>query len=240
MKKSIIVLLVLFLTAVAIYAEENSDTVYVIREVDFDVNGRSQPYYLFLNGEFKDGERIQGKDNFDSYLERKVQLLNNQRVLDDSKTSIEYFTGDPESDGALPVRLLVHVTDTWNLVILPYPKYDSNDGFSLTLKARDYNFLGTMSPLRIDLGYKRDNAGNNIFNFLFDSDTPFTALGLDWDLNFDHSLNYTLGGRLYYQNVTGLSVKLPWQSTAFTVGFNHYLTFNEQVTDENKEYYSYS
>jgi hypothetical protein len=207
---------------------DESEIVYVIRGFDFNVEGITQPYYLILNGEFREGERIQGKENFDRYLARKVQLLNNQRVLDDTATRIEYFAGESEDDGAIPTRLLIHVKDTMNFIILPYPKYDSNDGFSITLKARDYNFLGTMSPLSIDLGYKLDNDNRHSFNFMINSDTPFRALGLDWNINFDHSFEYTMGGRLYYQNVTGLSVRIPG-SVATTIGFNHYLTFNEKI-----------
>jgi outer membrane protein assembly factor BamA len=215
---------------------ESSD-VYVIRGIDFNITGRTLPYYLLLNGEFKEGERIQGNENFEKYLARRIQLLNNQRVLDDTATQIEYFLGEPEEDGAIPVRLLVHVRDTMNFIILPYPKYDSNDGFSLTLKARDYNFLGTMSPLRIDLGYKLDNDSRNSFNFMIDSDIPFQAFGLDWNINFDHYFELTIDEPLYYQNVTGLSVQVPWRNTTFTFGFNHYLTFNEASSEEPGSYY---
>jgi outer membrane protein assembly factor BamA len=209
-------------------AIDESEIVYVIRGFDFDIAGRTKPHYLELYGEFREGDRIQGKENFDSYLARRTQVLNNQRVLDDTATQIEYFLGDPEDDGAIPVRLLVHVKDAMNFIIVPYPKYDSNDGFSITLKARDYNFLGTMNTLAIDLGYKLDNNNKSIFSFSIDSDTPFQAFGLDWNLNFDNSFSLTIGEPLYYENVTGLSVNIPTGSIVTTIGFNHYLTINEK------------
>ena len=230
----------ILLSAASIFAEENPQTVYVIREIDYDITGRSHPYYLNMYGDFTEGERIQGEENLENYLARKIQLLNNQRVLDDEFTAIDYFLGGPEPDGALPVKLLVHVTDTNNLIILPYPKYDSNDGFSLTLKARDYNFLGTMSPLRIDLGWRLDDKKKNHFNFMIDSDTPFQAFNLDWNINFDHDFRLTLGQPLYYQNVSGLSFKVPVKSTTITTGFNHYLTFNEEIPDEYRDVYTYT
>jgi hypothetical protein len=207
---------------------DESGIVYVIRDFDFKVTGITQPYYIMLNCGFREGERIQGKENFERYIARKTQDLNNERVLDDAFTKIEYFLGEPESDGAIPVRLLIYVKDTWNFIVLPYPKYDSNDGFSITLKARDYNFLGTLSPLRIDLGYRHDNDGNNRFNLMFDSDVPFRALGLDWNINFDHDFELIIDEPLYYRNVTGLSVRVPWRNTSFSFGFNHYLTFNQK------------
>jgi hypothetical protein len=260
-KKSSVFITALFLICVAAQAQENtentaevsgtdnSQTVYIIRNIDFDVDGRSRPFALIYNGEFEEGERIQGKEALEQYIARKQQLLINQRVLEEA--SIEYTLRAPEEDGAVPVDLLIHIKDTWNIIALPYPKYDTNDGLSLTIKARDYNFLGTMSSLRIDFGYRRyekdiDTNGDGInddveqkrrFNFEIDSDIPFRAFGLDWNFNFDHILYYTIGDPLYYQNVTGLSVELPFHTTTFTVGFNQYLIFNEENSDESKENY---
>jgi outer membrane protein assembly factor BamA len=213
---------------------EKPDSVYVIREIEFDVIGRSRPFALISSGNFKEGERIKGKDNFVKYIALKKQLLVNQQVLEE--VMIEYFTGESESDGALPVKLLVHVRDTWNLIILPYPKYDSNEGFSITLKARDYNFFGTMSALRVDLGYQNNN-GEQSVNFSLESDVPFEAAGLNWILNFDHFFFFFFNEPLYYQNVTGLSLLLPCLTTIFTTGFNQYLTINEENSDENIEIY---
>ena len=214
---------------------EKPDSVYVIREIEFDITGRSRPFALISSGNFKEGERIKGKDSLDKYLAQKKQLLMNQQVLED--VTIECFDGDRESDGAIPVRLLVHVKDTWNLIVLPYPKYDSNEGFSITLKARDYNFLGTMSALRVDLGYKNDG-GEQSVNFSLDSDIPFYAANLHWVLNFDNYFDYAFNEPLYYQNVTGLSLLLPWHATVFSIGFNEYLTVNEKNSIEDKDIFN--
>ena len=227
-------ILFLIATIIPLFAQEDADTVYVIREIEFDIDGRSRPFALVSNGEFKAGERINGKENLDKYLALKTQLLHNQRVLEDA--SIEYSLGETEEDGALPVKLLVHVKDSFNVVVLPYPKYDSNSGFSITIKARDYNFLGTMSPLRLDLGYNQ-NGNDKTLNLSLESNIPFQASGLDWSFNFNNYFSYTLGKPLYYQNVTGLSLNLPWEATTFTVGFNQYLTVNESNSDDNKDLY---
>lgn len=211
---------------------EDASTVYVIREIDFDVQGRSRPFALIYHGEFKYGERIIGRQNLDRYLALKRQLLIDQRVLEEVR--IEYLLGEREADGALPVRLQIYVRDTWNFIVLPYPEYNSNDGFSLTLKARHYNFLGTMSPLRVDLGYSQ-NDGEHEFNFMIESHTPFYFAGHKWNFRFDHDLSYILDEPLYYRNVTGLSVRLPWQETVITVGFNQFLIVNEENSDRDIE-----
>ena len=214
------------------------DFIYVIRGLKFFIDGISRPYALINNGEFIEGERIFGKANFEKYLQRKRQLLLNKRILDE--VTIEYSLGNAEEDGVVPVKLLVDIVDSKNLVILPYPKYDSNEGFSLTLKLRHYNFFGTMSTLAVDLGYQRNTDSQNVINFSIDSDIPFYLFGLNWIVNFDNTIRYTGGEPLYYQNVTGLSVQLPWRTTTFTVGFNQYLTVNEEITDEYKDLYGTS
>ncbi|AEF82663.1 hypothetical protein [Leadbettera azotonutricia] len=244
MKKFLILLAAAFSLCPMLWTQEaepipdasgDAQTVYTIRNLDFDFNGRTRPFAIIYNGEFKEGERLLGKAALDRYIARKTQALLNQRVLESA--SIEYALGNPDADGAIPVDLLIHVKDTWNIIALPYPQYDSNDGFKFIIKARDYNFFGTMSALRVDFGYERDNDDNNTFSFSIDSDIPFRAGGFDWSINFDHDFSYTVGEPLYYRNVTGISMELPFKSTTFTFGFNEYIIFNEENSDSVKDRY---
>lgn len=211
---------------------KNDVTVFVIREVDFNINGRTRPFILISYGDFKKGRQIAGKENFQKYLDYKRQLLVNQRVLDEVR--IEYFLGDSEIDGAVPVKLLVHVRDSWSRVIIPSPRYSTNDGFSLNILVRDFNFLGTMSPLRIDLGY-RQRAAEREFSFMFESNTPFQAAGLNWNFSFDHFFSNIINEPLFYQNLTGISIELPWLASYFTFGINQFFTVNEENSEVNQE-----
>ncbi|MCL2231987.1 MAG: hypothetical protein FWB99_02810 [Treponema sp.] len=236
MKRNFFILFLTFSVFFVFALEENEDTgtVYVIREIDFSVDGITRPFALMIHGEFKEGRRITGSENLQEYLALKRQLLLNQRVLED--VHIEYFLGEAEEDGELPVKLLVSVRDSRNFIILPVPRYTTSDGFNLTLKARHYNFLGTMSPFRVDLGYSQQGDDRN-FNFSIESDTPFQAAGLNWNLTFNHLFDLTVGQPLFYQNVTGLSVQLPWRTTTLTVGFNQYLTINEEPCEASRVIY---
>jgi hypothetical protein len=218
------------------YDEENTAdaSVFVISEINYTIKGWTKPFAIAYNVELRKGVEFQSLGDLDAYVARKTQDLRNQRVFKEDSCFIEYSLGNPGDDGKIPVTLDVRAEDSWNIIVLPEPKYDSNSGFSLTLKARDYNFLGTMSPVRLDLGYELDNDGENTYGFLLDSDIPFRAFGLTWTVNFDNELKYTVGEPLYYKNVTGLSVYLPWKTTAFTFGFNQYLYVNEENSDEEK------
>jgi hypothetical protein len=218
------------------YTEKNSpDTPgYVISKINYHIKGWTKPFAMAQKVDLKEGVEFSSPEDLDDYVARKTQELRNQRVFEANKCLIEYSLGNPGEDGKIPVILDIYVEDTWNIIVLPEPKYDSNTGFSLTLKGRDYNFLGTMSPLRLDIGYELDNDGKHTYGFLLDSDTPFKALGFNWNFNFDNELDYTIGDPLYYKNTTGISMNLPWKTTTFTFGFNQYLYVNEENSDDEK------
>ncbi|MDR1108818.1 MAG: hypothetical protein LBL19_07275 [Spirochaetaceae bacterium] len=213
-------------TAIAANGNDTAQNVYYIRTVNFDRQGRSTLWALTEKGEFTLGEKINGEKNLENYINHKIQVLLNQRVLEE--VYIDYTLADAGTDGLIPVDLSVRTIDTRNFIILPEPKYDSNSGLELTLKIRDYNFLGSMSPLRIDLGYLYDEKDQHGLLLEIDSDIPFQAFGYKWNLNFDNEFNYTQGSPFYFKNTTGLSMDLPFKKTTFTFGFDQSLLVNEE------------
>jgi len=206
----------------------DNDTVYVINSFNFEVTGYTRPYAIIYHAELVEGEEIIGLSNLNKYLREKYQLLYNQRVFESIK--IVHTIGDAQADGKYPVDLVIHVKDTWNIMVIPRPKYDSNTGFDITLKARDYNFLGTMSPLRVDVGYQYDQDGKHYISTMIDSDIPFRLFGLNWSVDFDNYYNFrpNLDKPHYYRNNTGLSVELPYKKTVFVVGFTESFFVNQE------------
>lgn len=216
------------------------NTLYYIRHIEYNITGRTRVFALIYHGKFQEGEQLQGRDALEQYLQEKIQLLVNQRVLEEIR--IDPAIGEADERGAVPVDLLVSVKDTWNIIAIPYPQYDSNSGFELTIKARDYNFFGTMSPFRIDLGYslaqdKLWNFSQGTFKFELDSDIPFNALGFNWNVNFDHIFSYTYGEPLSYTNITGISMELPYQRTIFTFGFEEAFVLYEENEERHRTQY---
>jgi len=219
-------------------AEYRQDSVFVINSFVFNVKGITRHFALINAAGFIAGEEITGLSGLEKYIQDKTQLLVNERVLKDN-VRIDHTIGDVREDGKYPVDLVIYVEDTWNIIAIPRPQYDSNSGWDITIKARDYNFLGTMNALRLDLGYQYDNEGRNFFNFMIDSDIPFRAFGLNWNLDFDHSFNYRpdMEQPFYYKNVTGLSVELPVWATVITLGFEEALVYNDENSDDYKPDY---
>jgi hypothetical protein len=231
-------LLLLYMFGAAFVSAEEDvqepNTIYVIRKIDFNITGRSLPFALKYHGKLAEGDVINGTENLERYIQGRTQLLVNQRVLEDD-VRIEYTLDSAEADGKIPVDLLVTVRDTWNIMVFPQPGWDDNTGFDLTLKARDYNFFGTMHPLQIDLGYSRNLGGENKFSI--DSDIPFIALGYNWNINFDNEFNYSWNEPLSYKNSTGVSMELPFKTTAFTFGLAHHINWRAWNGDDQYERY---
>jgi hypothetical protein len=208
-------------------SNDDNNTVFYINNIDFEITGRTRADALMYKGEFKLGEEITGKNSLEKYVQEKNRILFNERVLD--YVEVSYELGDAVSD-KIPVNLRVIIRDTWNVIALPYPKYSSSSGFELILKARDYNFLGTMNPLRLDLGYKYDEEGRSYYLFSVTSNTPFMALGYKWNFIFNNYFNYRPDSEepYYYKNTTGLSFELPVKQTTITIGFEESLFLNEE------------
>jgi hypothetical protein len=231
-KKSLFVSPLLFLLVVfPLYVQEtpDNDALFVITDFEYDIEGRTRPFALLYHAELETGEKIQGQAALDRFIAEKTQMLINQRVLKDNVV-ITYAVGEQLGDGSYPVILTIKVEDSRNIVALPKPLYTSSSGLDLTINIRDYNFLGTMSPLRLDLGYSYDEERHHSFNLMLDTDTPFKLFDLYWNINFDHDFSYrpNLSEPFYYKNTTGLSVEFPYKRTTITTGFDESFMLNEE------------
>jgi len=209
--------------------ESDYDRLYIITAFEFDIRGRTRPNALMHNADLRIGEELHGRTGLEEYIRDRTQVLTNMRILRDT-VEISYSIGERREDGAYPVTLTIRVEDSWNIIVLPIPEYDSNTGFQLDIRARDYNFLGTMNPLRIDIGYQRDTDGRSSFEIMLDSSIPFMALGYHWNFVFENVFQYRPGSYepFFFRNTTGFSVELPFRSTTFTVGFEESFILNQE------------
>ena len=214
---------------------DDEDRLFVIVDFEFDITGRTRPFALIYNGELKRGEEIQGRANLEAYVQDKTQMLINQRVLKDN-VEVTYSVGEQQEDGAYPVTLAIKVEDSKNIIVIPIPRYSDNTGLELVLRGRDYNFLGTMNPLLIDLTYGYDEKGRHSFSIGIDSNTPFRAFGYDWNFLFVNIFSYRprVAEPFFFQNRTGLSMELPVKTTTFTFGFEESVNLNEENEERHK------
>ena len=134
------------------------------------------------------------------------------------------------ADEVLPVDVRVQVRDTWNLIALPYAKYDSNTGLLLSIRIRDYNFFGTLQELKIDLDYERTESDENVVSVGMNFSLPFNVLRQRWLLHLDQSVSL-IGDEVDFDMMLGLGYEFVWLSqrweARYSQGFR-YLTDDEK------------
>jgi hypothetical protein len=234
-------LLLLLLFPTFLFAQETEEpqearTIYYIEDIQFNITGRTLAPALLRVSELKKGREFFDVKELEEYIKDKEQILKNQRILESVEITYELKALE---ENRIPVTILVKTIDTHNFIILPEPKFSSSSGFEVELKARDYNFLGSMTPLRFDLGYELEaddlwDWEKGALTFSIDANLPFQVFGFDWNFNFDHDFKYTFDDPLYYKNISGVSLDVPWKRTTFTFGFEENFIFNERNDDAYK------
>ena len=139
------------------------------------------------------------------------------QVLPDSPSLTTPATHPSSTDTIIPLSLHVTAHDTKSLLILPYPKYDSNDGLIFKVKVKDVNFLGTMNTMDIGAfaGIKEDiktGDQNLTLGGEFKYSYPFYIANFlaSWNNNFD--LQYTRGvNELEFYSGTGFTFERPFK-----------------------------
>jgi len=196
---------------------------YVIRDVDFQVQGRTLAFVLKQKIEADGpviGKSFKGKAALEAYIEDRRQLLSNNRLL--ASVAVTYNAVQRFPEGFY-VDLAFAVVDTWNIVVLPEPKYDSNTGLTLFLKGRDYNFMGSMQTLNLDLSFVSDANLNNSFELATSFSLPFQGFGAIWALGVSEDFQTWTDGTVRSGSVASITYNLPGApfpaSVAATQGF---------------------
>jgi hypothetical protein len=225
--KKILIMLLLILAMVAAVSGE----AVVIASVKYEITGRTLPYYLAQKAKLDQGMVFVDLAAFEAYLVRVKQWLLNERVLESVEFELKY--GVEVVDGTLPVSVVIKTKDTWNIIVLPYFKYDSNDGLLLSGRMRDYNFLGTLLPLRVNANYEKDLGGDVVWGGEFDFSYPFPAYGLDWSLDLDGSMNFYAEGSNPAASISAaLSNYLPVGPGTLDLTIGQTLQFNDRDSDD--------
>lgn len=162
-----------------------------IERVEYTVHGWTDPNAL---DRFLDWDRDKVFSSFtdlELYLEEKRRLLANNRIF--QETRVEYAIATEPAEGPAVVTVTVEVTDTWNILALPIPKYSDNEGLNLSLRVRDNNFLGTMEQLRLNLEFKRSTGGTNSLGGSLDFRIPLDVGDELWFLGIEGSGYYKTG-----------------------------------------------
>ncbi len=113
---------------------------HIIDDYTFDVKGNSKPFMLrsFVIPEGEAPVYLTLEEMVDA-LEEKRQMLFNMRVFEEVTYTYQAVR---EEDGAVYYHVTFFVDDAFTFLAIPYPKYDSNYGFSAGLKIYEKNMFG--------------------------------------------------------------------------------------------------
>ena len=167
-------------TAVEVPALQN----YRITIVHYNIKGLTRKYPLSQAVPIDTNRIFASEEALQHYLDDLEQQFKNIRIIQTVKIDREY--GDTDNQSVIPVILTIAITDTWNFIAVPYPSFDSNSGFRLKMKIQDFNFAGTLQPLKADLVYRSTETDNQIVSSSIDFSLPFKAgiFNLLWDNSF--------------------------------------------------------
>ncbi len=137
-RKALVFVLFFIVLVSSVFAES-----FIIRDYDFDISGKTQKWVvrnlIIPSGE----EKFSSRDELVSALEGKKQALLNKRLF----KSVDYTYTEEAAGDVIYVDVLYAIVDARSILILPYPKYDTNSGARLGLRVYNSNTLGTFSSL---------------------------------------------------------------------------------------------
>lgn len=210
---------------------------YKIVHVEYDIDGRTREYALNKNLDIRINKIFNSKTQFDEYIKYLRHDLTNQRVLETA--TLEYTEGPVDENNVIPVSLFIQAEDTWNLLPVPYPKYDSNNGFEFKLKLKDYNFFGSMEPLDFQISYSQENEGeDHLLGMGFNFEIPFSMWIIDSTWNIDVGIDYTLGNdKPEFDFSTGIGLAYPLGNCTLKLDFQQSIQQDLDYENSGDELY---
>lgn len=202
-----------------------------IESVEYNIKGHTKKFPLQLAVPIDTETIFANEEAFLKYISEIQQKLNNLRTLEYSKVEYEYI--GVENSITLS-KITINTKDTWNIIALPFPKYDSNVGFVAKIKGKDYNFLGSMQVLNLDMSYILDNSNKSYGSIGASFSYPFRMGPLSAKYSFETTINIekkNIGFDL--NNILEASYNLKFMS--FHFGYYQGFNLNKPRDEDKKE-----
>lgn len=207
---------------------------YIINSVNYEISGKTKEEYLKTKLNIQLNQEFETENDFQNYIEQIKQKLDNLRVIETYEILTELILEENYF-----VNLIIKTVDTKNFIALPYPKYDSNEGFVAKIKLRDSNLFGTISVLDAELLYAYTEKQDHKIGTLFDFNIPFyfNSLGLNLFSEFESS--YFINEKKFlFDTETGFEFYFPIINPIIKLGINQVADFNTKKTLFNQWFLS--
>lgn len=233
MKKFTSLLFLLFLS-IPLFSEAYKicDAEFSITGAGLKILGTTSEYSVLSKYPIDKKTIFNSQNELEVYIQNYKSQLESTRIFDD--VSIDFEAVLSETENISNVTLLITLQDSHHMLFMPYPKYSSNDGLIIGLKAKDMNFLGTMNPMNSSFYLTINNSGIKP-GFTFSFDLPFRIGPFHAEMINDYTLSYVIGDEksgFEWETKTGLKMLLPIDKINFEFGLIQY-------THENFKYLKY-
>ncbi|MCR5319076.1 MAG: hypothetical protein K6E22_12690 [Treponema sp.] len=215
---------------------------YRIKDVQYTSKGITQKSALKRLYKISKKHVFESKEELDAYVADIKQKYDNTRLF--SEAEIKYKVLAP-TGGVTPVVLEITVDDAHNLLALPKPSYNSNNGANLKVKMKDKNFLGTLNTFNLDVNaqfgnedeptnFKKIELGSN-----FDFDYPFDIGITENAWTNDVSFSWTLGEKMpEYKASTGIKIGVPFgEDNSFNIHATQSVVRDMDYAEFDDEFY---
>ncbi len=206
---------------------------FEIAGVSITVDGKTREHLLEDYMEIKTGTQFFSREELDLYLLDKQVYLNNQRTF--AEGTVNILRIEERADGPDLVYVDVWARDTWNIIALPYARFDSNEGLLISLRGRNYNFLGSMETLEFNLDYQFTEDENHLFSLNGDFSLPFIMYSRDWIFDIAYNVEYeetlTEAYPVYFNLDTDLGYFFELFDRRWRANLNNEYSLNDRDSD---------
>lgn len=204
-------------------------TRFRISDVTYSIKGSTREFPLSQKVDIDRDRIFDSESALRAYVSDLEIRLRNQRVFESASVDIDIA---PATDGVAPVKLTVKTVDTWNIIALPYPKFDSNNGYQIKLKLKNYNFFGSMEEMNWDAIFNIDNNGDKDLETNFDFSIPFELKGYAAKWSIVSSLIIPFNEVPEYNLTTGFDFTLPTSFADMHIGVKQGMSINDRDDDD--------
>jgi hypothetical protein len=223
----------------AVSAQDEPAGSFIITEVRYEIDGRTRQWALEDATEIREGQTFETRADLEAFLGDQRQLLLNQRQLQEVEISV---VERPPVEGE-PTRVVVEIVveDTLNSIALPYFRYDSNTGLLLSIRARDYNFFGTLQELAINFDYERTEDAEDVYTVDAEFTVPFNMFDRRWRLSFQQKFEYEANTieleeeGIDFLTAIGLGYDFNWLRQVWTASYTQ--EYRLLTADPDDDYY---
>ncbi len=208
--KNFFALLALLLAAHCLGSQE-----WIVQSGDFEAKGGTKIEALKRELKIEIGKRFKSRQELDFYIVKIKQDLINRRLFE--SVQVEAEESGQDSEGNHQMSVFVKTLDSRHFLLLPYPKYDSNEGFEFKIKLKDDNFLGLMNPLSSDIFFQYEQKENKSDDFVAGASLkyqlPFSMGPIQASWNNDLFFKYAfVRGEPEWNLKSGFTFLLPFKN----------------------------